>query len=123
VLKQKNATVVQRASDYLQQGHQFSLSAMTRYEIIRGLKHKRATRQLKNFDRFCTNSIVYPVSEPILDRAADLWVLGERGGHPHRDADLIIAATALENGCDLVTGNTAHFTWIAGLHLEDWRVP
>lgn len=63
-----------------------------------------------------------PISEPVLELAADLWVSGERGGHPHRDADLIIAATALENGRVLATGNTTHFAWITGLTVEDWRV-
>ena len=37
------------------------------------------------------------------------------------DADLIIAATALEHGRTLATGNAAHFSWINGLNLEDWR--
>ena len=122
VLKQKNPTVVQKAAEYLQQ-HEFAISAMTWYEVVRGLKFKRASRQLKNFERFCSNSIVCPISEEILNRAADLWVAGEHGGHPHRDADLIIAATALEHGRLLVTGNTPHFAWIQGLSVEDWRVP
>ena len=95
---------------------------MTWYEIIRGLKYKRATRQLRNFEQFCNNSIVCPITSDVLQHAADLWVVGERGGHPHRDADLIIAATALEQGRALVTGNTGHFTWITGLVVEDWRV-
>jgi hypothetical protein len=34
---------------------------------------------------------------------------------------LIIAATALETGRALVTGNTAHFGWIPALTIEDWR--
>jgi predicted nucleic acid-binding protein len=33
----------------------------------------------------------------------------------------IIAATALETGRTLVTGNIAHFDWIPGLALADWR--
>jgi predicted nucleic acid-binding protein len=39
------------------------------------------------------------------------------------DADLLIAATALEHGMTLATGNAADFSWIAGLTLEDWRQP
>jgi len=46
-----------------------------------------------------------------------------RGGHPGRDADLIIAATALEHGRVLVTGNTLHFAWVPGLKLSNWRLP
>jgi len=39
-----------------------------------------------------------PVTDPILDRAADLWAVANRAGRPGADADLLIAATALE-GC------------------------
>jgi predicted nucleic acid-binding protein len=56
-------------------------------------------------------------------RAAELWADARTGGQPHDDADLIIAATALETGRVLVTGNVPHFAWITGLRLEDWRHP
>ena len=92
VLKQKDAHVIQKASEYLKQHQQFAFSSMTWYEVLRGLKFKKATRQLANFTTFCNHSIIYPVSDAILERTADLWVEGENGGHPYRDADLIIAA-------------------------------
>lgn len=41
-------------------------------------------------------------------------------GVPLADADLPIAATALEGGMTLVTGNTKHFSRIPGLKLENW---
>lgn len=37
--------------------------------------------------------------------------------------DLHIAATALANGLILVTHNTAEFSRVPGLTLEDWQVP
>lgn len=55
------------------------------------------------------------MTNAVLQRASDLWVEGAVNGHPHRAADLLIAATALEHTRILVTGNTRHFTWIAGL--------
>lgn len=61
------------------------------------------------------------VTDPVLERSANLWVKARRGGHPRYDADLIIAATALEHGRTLATGNAAHFSWINGLDLDDWR--
>jgi tRNA(fMet)-specific endonuclease VapC len=63
------------------------------------------------------------VTDAIFDRAADLWVIARQGGYPHGDADLIIAATALEHARALVTGNTPHFAWIPGLVIADWRQP
>ena len=61
--------------------------------------------------------------DQILDRAGELWALARRHRQPHGDADLIIAATALDSQRVLVTGNTAHFAWIPALRLLDWRLP
>lgn len=44
----------------------------------------------------------------------------EAKGQRIDDADIIIAATALEGGMTLVTGNTKHFSRIPGLKLENW---
>jgi tRNA(fMet)-specific endonuclease VapC len=122
VLKQKNASVIQRAADYLHHHHQFTFSAITYYEVLRGLKAKNATKQLQNFATFCQHSTIVDVTRAVLERASDLWVMGEQGGYPHRDADLMIGATALENGLVLVTGNTKDFAWMPGLTIEDWRI-
>ena len=70
---------------------------MTRYEILRGYRDQNATTQLSRFLVFCQHAIIFAVTDAIFDRAADLWVAGRQGGHPHNDADLIIAATALGN--------------------------
>jgi tRNA(fMet)-specific endonuclease VapC len=123
VIKLRDPNVRQRALDYTQAHGQLAFSSMTRYEILRGYRDLNATTQLARFAVFCQHAIVFAVTDAVFDRAADLWVTGRRGGHPHDDADLIIAATALEHGRVLVTGNTAHFAWIPGLRIEDWRQP
>lgn len=69
------------------------------------------------------SSDVSPIDLAIRMRAADLWAEGKRSGDPFDDADLMIAATARETSRVLVTGNTAHYTWISGLTMEDWRNP
>jgi predicted nucleic acid-binding protein len=66
--------------------------------------------------------LIVPISDTVLDRAADLWADARNAGYPQRDADLIIAATALVHNRTLVTGNTPHFQWIHGLHLAIWRI-
>ncbi len=123
LLKQKNPNVVQKAAAYLAQHGQFAFSALTRYEVSRGLLEKQAAAQLRKFTVFCQQSLVLPVSDGVFDRAADLWVLAGRQGRPRSDADMLIAATALEYGRVLVTGNASHFSWMPGLTLEDWRTP
>jgi predicted nucleic acid-binding protein len=44
----------------------------------------------------------------------------EQSGVPLADADLFIAATALETCTLLVTGNTRHFGRIEEMTLADW---
>jgi len=122
VLKRKDPQVLANARQYLVEHQRFAFSEMTVYEIVRGLKATHATQQLADFLRTVGTSDVFPVGRPILMRAADLWVDGRAGGHPHDDADLIIAATALETQRVLVTGNTSHYAWIKGLNLVDWRL-
>ena len=123
VLKQKNANAIRHAADYLAQHGQFAISSITRYELLRGLKEKNANSQLARFEVFCQNTMVLPVLDEILERAADLWVTGRGLGQAPMDADMIIAATALHHGRMLVTGNTVHFAWVPGLQILNWRDP
>jgi tRNA(fMet)-specific endonuclease VapC len=123
VLKQRNPVVLGHAGQYLQQHGQFAISAVTRFELLRGFTELGATTQLARFATFCQHTLVLPLTDSVFDRAADLWAVARRGGYPHADADLLIAATALEHSRVLVTGNGPHFTWIAGLTLADWRQP
>jgi predicted nucleic acid-binding protein len=113
--------VEQNAAIYLAEYAQFAFSAITHYEIVRGLLWRKAIRKLSAYRIFAEQSIVVPLSQEIFERAAELWAEGRRNGKPHRDADLIIAATALLHGRVLVTGNTPHFDWISGLALANWR--
>lgn len=123
VFKQKDPIVAQKAAAYLQAHQRFTFSAFTRYEIMRGVKAKGAIRQPQRFVTFCQHSVILPITDDILDRAADLWVTADKTGQPKRDADLIIAATALVHALDLAMGNTKHFSWIPGMTVEDWRQP
>jgi tRNA(fMet)-specific endonuclease VapC len=121
LMKLKNATVRQRALSYTERFGPLTFSAMTRYEILRGYKQQNATTQLARFATFCQNSSILPITDAVFDRASDLWAYARLRGHPHSDADLIIAATALENQRALASGNLRHFSWVPGLHVEDWR--
>lgn len=123
VLKQKNSHVARHAADYLAQHQQLAISSITWYEVLRGLLEKNAATQLAQFDAFTRNTLLLPVTDDILGRAAHLWVEGRKQGLAPKDAHLLIAASALDNGRTLVTGNTAHFSWIAGLTLTNWRDP
>ena len=83
----------------------------------------RSTRPQENrvvVDEFLSTLPIYG-----LDRAATRWfgelkAQLERGARTVADADLFIAAIALAQGAELVTGNRRHYGRIPDLVLEDW---
>jgi tRNA(fMet)-specific endonuclease VapC len=121
ILKRKDKLVYSKAKAYLRRHQRLAFSAMSVYEIVRGQRARGATKQLADFLRLIDTSDVLPITMAVLMRAAELWAEARNHGHPANDADLIIAATTLEAGRPLITGNTTHYAWIAGLTLEDWR--
>ena len=66
------------------------------------------------------------LSVPFDDRAADEFGKIEADltakGTPIGPNDFLIAAIALANGLTLVTHNTAEFSRVVGLTLDDWQV-
>ena len=56
-----------------------------------------------------------------MERAATLCGDLHRQGTSLPDADLLIAATALEAQRPLISNNLAHFQRIAGLNVEIWK--
>jgi len=121
IFKGRNQDITDNANAYLKVHGGFAISAFTQYEVVRGLRWLKATTKLVAFERLCQAMTIYPVSVDVLDRAADLWADGATQGKPKMDADIIIAATALVHGRELVTGNIAHFDWISGLTISSWR--
>lgn len=123
ILKQKHPVVATHAAAYLSDHGRFTFSALTRYEVLRGLKEKGMAAAIARFEEFCGHSTILPINDAVLVQAADLWVTARQTGKPRSDADLIIAATALVQGCPLITGNTTHYVWISQLTLGNWRNP
>src|SRR3972149_6908349 len=83
--------VMPRARAYLAEHGAFSFSAITRYEILRGLKAKNAVAQSAAFDRLCAASDVLPLTDEVY---ADLKRLGALIG----DGDILIGGTGLVHG-------------------------
>jgi tRNA(fMet)-specific endonuclease VapC len=52
--------------------------------------------------------------------AGDILAFLQKTGQPIGIEDVLIAATALNHGCILVTANTRHFTKIGTLAVENW---
>jgi tRNA(fMet)-specific endonuclease VapC len=109
-----------RSTQYLGEYPQLSVSLITRFEILRGLKAKAATTRVRNFDAFCATCEIVALSDQIVVRASDIYADLYRRGQLIGDADILIAATALTNGLALATNNTAHFSRIAGMIAHNW---
>lgn len=116
----RNPVVTTRAQDYLRSHHRFTFSIITRYEILRGLKAGRATKQQAAFDRFCAANTVLPLSDAIVVRAAEIYADLYQRGELIGDADILIAATTIIEGYDLATNNERHFERIEGLNIDNW---
>jgi tRNA(fMet)-specific endonuclease VapC len=121
VIKGRDLHVQEHAVAYLRQHSVFRFSIVTRYEILRGLCAKGAARQTAAFLQQCQASTVYPLTEEIVDRAAEIYGLLHRRGELISDADVLIAATALVHDLVLVTGNIDHFRRVPELRFINWR--
>lgn len=67
VLRNHNAVVRAYATDYLAAHGSFRFSAITRYQVLRGLREKNATTQLAASNTVCSNSQILPITKAIFD--------------------------------------------------------
>ena len=89
-------------------------------ELLRGARDKKELRELKSFlSEF--HFRVLPLSENIGRRAA-LYIEQFCLRIDMSISDALIAATAVEFGLPLATGNTKHFTPTDGLDIRPFRV-
>jgi tRNA(fMet)-specific endonuclease VapC len=119
-LMRRRPAALARAQGYLTAHGRFTFSILTRYEILRGLKARGATRQLAAFEAVCGASEILPLTDAIIERAADVYADLYRRGALIDDADVLIAATALEHGLVMVTDNEDHFLRIPSLRVDNW---
>ncbi len=111
VIKQ-NPTAVSHSLSYLATYGMLTFSLITRYEVLRGLKAKNALVQIAAFEKLCAVSEVLPLTDAVVQRAADIYGNLHQQGQLIGEADILIAATATENGLICVTNNENHFKCI-----------
>jgi len=115
-----NHNVVTHFRAYLREYGSINLSIITYYEIVSGLRHRDARKQLDSFLQFARCNIVLPLTECSASISADLYASLRKKGQPLDDIDLLIAGIAIANELILATHNTDHFGRIEGLEIEDW---
>lgn len=92
----------------------FSISLVTKLELLRGCKSKMERTTLK--DWFGSFHVIH-INESISQKAEEIF---ERY-HPKQGIgilDAMIAATALHHACTFYTGNQKHFRNIQGLTVK-----
>ena len=96
--------------------------------VVAELRYGCAKSAKPAVNRAIVDALLAPiVSLPYDDAATDHFVALRRHlesiGEMIGPYDMQIAAIALANGCTLVTHNTAEFSRVPGLVLEDWQGP
>ncbi|HEX9995973.1 MAG TPA: type II toxin-antitoxin system VapC family toxin [Abditibacterium sp.] len=119
-LMRSDPVATEAARNYNAIYSQLSISIITRYEILRGLKAKRAEVQAARFEIFCAHLQILPLTDAVVMRAAEIYARLHQSGNLIGDADILIAATAMESGFALSTNNANHLARIEGLTLENW---
>ncbi|PIP42476.1 VapC toxin family PIN domain ribonuclease [Candidatus Desantisbacteria bacterium CG_4_9_14_3_um_filter_40_11] len=114
--------VVLNFKNYLTLYEKINLSIITYYEILSGLKHKDALKQLDSFLEFARHNVILPLTEETIIIPSDLYANLRKVGKPIDDIDILIAGGALSNNLVLVTNNEGHFKNIEGLEIQNWSL-
>jgi tRNA(fMet)-specific endonuclease VapC len=97
------------------------IPSMVEAELLFGAeKSGRRERTLEILDRFLSPFEIVPFCERAARHYARIRAQLEWTGASIGPNDLIIAATSMANGGTLITHNTAEFSRVDGLALEDW---
>jgi len=113
--------VVDKFNDYLREFDVINISIITYYEILGGLKFKKAERQIKEFEEFVNNNTIIHISEESAKISGDIYANLRKNGITIGTSDILIAGIALENELTLITNNERHYESIQGLKIENWK--
>ncbi len=113
--------VIERFSQYLKGYDQINISIITYYEILGGLKFKKAEKKIRDFEEFIANNNVIHISEESAKIASDIYAALRQQGFTIGTSDILIAGIAIENGLTLITNNERHYEPIPNLTIENWK--
>jgi tRNA(fMet)-specific endonuclease VapC len=115
-----NPQVIRKTEEYLEKHDTLTISVITYYEIMRGIKALSNENKIKAFHEFMSACNIEELDLLIAEKAADIYDELRRAGKLVEDADILIAATAMKHGMIVVTDNIEHFKRIRGLKVENW---
>jgi tRNA(fMet)-specific endonuclease VapC len=114
----RNQEVIQQFERVIEQGDDYVIPPISYYEITWYLLRKKATTQLRTFERLYKNaSTKINMGEADFLMAAQIKANLEEQGTPiaSNDADILIVAYCVVNNYTLVTDNISDFKRIDGL--------
>jgi tRNA(fMet)-specific endonuclease VapC len=124
--KARNTIVASNAKTYRRSFGNYTLSTVTIMEIVRGFQKAQAMSRLNAFLATLPHMEVLAFEQPAAELAGRIAGELERTGRPIGTADTMIAAIAIEQGLELVTGNTSDFQHVQALGypltLVNWRL-
>jgi tRNA(fMet)-specific endonuclease VapC len=117
-----DAEVVRMVNEYLSEYEQLNISIITFYEIIAGLKYKRAEKQLQEFELFVSNNNILHITEISAKISGNIYANLRQEGITIGTSDILIAGIAIDNDLTLITNNLKHYEPIKRLSIENWRI-
>jgi tRNA(fMet)-specific endonuclease VapC len=98
----------------------FELAAITAAELWHGLERATDAHKVKRrtyIESALATFLVIPYTDLTAQIHAHLWADLELRGKMIGYHDLIVAATAMERGCEVATFNVRHFSAVKGLKV------
>jgi predicted nucleic acid-binding protein len=127
ILARRNSDIESRAATYFSVFGNFTISALTLFEVQRGLTYQHKSKIGDALSELMRHLIALPIRREEAELAGTMHGLLRLQGTPIGDIDPLIAATAITYDVPLATGNIKHYRFLveAGfpLRLENWREP
>jgi tRNA(fMet)-specific endonuclease VapC len=124
--KAKDATVAANARTYRRSFGHFTFSTVSVMEVVNGFQSTQATARLNAFLATLPHMEILLFDQAAAELAGRIAGNLKRIGQPIGITDTMIAAIAIENGLDLVTGNTSDYQRVQQLGypltLANWRI-
>jgi predicted nucleic acid-binding protein len=126
VAKAIDPTVARNAAAYRQAHGLLTLSVISVMEVIQGYQRVGASNRIQAFRNAIASEEVLLFNQAAADLAGQIAGDLDRVGRPIGRCDPMVAAIAITNGLELVTGNTAHYQQVQQLGypltLANWRI-
>jgi len=113
-----NKRIIQRRDQY---DGVIGISFMSIAELYYGAeKSKEPSKNIDIIENLLLSLEIVQTEISILKRFGIIKAQLQKVGTMIADADVLIAATALEKAEMLITGNSKHFERVSGLSLDNW---